>query len=55
MLSWAGYEPLQEKALAYERVSKEINGEEMSGKSEATGHRVTCPAVRRLLSCQRCV
>ena len=36
VLPWARCEPLQEKALAYERISKEINVEETSGKSEAT-------------------
>ena len=36
MLPWARCEPLQEKALAYERISKEINVEETGGKSEAT-------------------
>lgn len=37
MLSWARHEPLQEKALAYGRVSKEMRRNEWP----ATGSRVT--------------
>ena len=37
MLSWARHEPLQEKALAYGRVSKEMRRNEW----QATGSRVT--------------